>query len=197
MIRINLLPFRAARKKENIRRQVSVFILSFFLVVVILVYYNIRLNSSIENLNTRIKDTQNQIAKYDQINKEIAEIKKALALLEKKTNVIKLLELSRKEPVHLLDAMTGLVVEKRMWFTRFQSKGQTVDIGGIALDNKTVADFMARMEQSKLFSSVNLKTLKQHAVSGYSDLKSFQIEGRKASLEPPKGKTNTQKKAQK
>jgi len=28
MIRINLLPFRAARKKENIRRQISVFVLS-------------------------------------------------------------------------------------------------------------------------------------------------------------------------
>jgi type IV pilus assembly protein PilN len=28
MIRINLLPFRAARKKENIRRQLSIYVLS-------------------------------------------------------------------------------------------------------------------------------------------------------------------------
>ena len=197
MIRINLLPFRAARKKENIRRQVSVFILSFFLVVVILVYYNIRLKNSISDLNSKITDTQNQIAKYDKINKEIAEIKKALALLKKKTNVIKLLELSRKEPVHMLDAMTRLIVEKRMWFTGFNAKDQTVDIAGIALDNKTVADFMARMENSDLFSSVNLKTLKQHAVSGHNDLKSFQIVCTKAALEQPEGKTHTPEKAKK
>ena len=37
MIRINLLPFRAARKKENVRRQVSVFLLSLVLVVIIAV----------------------------------------------------------------------------------------------------------------------------------------------------------------
>ena len=35
MIRINLLPFRAARKKENVRRQISLFLLSLaFLLVV-------------------------------------------------------------------------------------------------------------------------------------------------------------------
>ena len=34
MIRINLLPFRSARKKENIRRQLSIFLLSLILAVV-------------------------------------------------------------------------------------------------------------------------------------------------------------------
>ena len=34
MIRINLLPFRSTRKKENIRRQLSIFVLSLILAVV-------------------------------------------------------------------------------------------------------------------------------------------------------------------
>ncbi|MBW1867065.1 MAG: PilN domain-containing protein [Deltaproteobacteria bacterium] len=197
MIRINLLPFRAARKKENIRRQVSVFFLSLFLVVIILVWYNINLGKRISDLNSRIKDTQIQIAKYDKINQEIAQIKKALDTLKNKTEVIKMLEKSRKEPVHLLDVMTGMVVEKRMWFTSFESKGQTVNISGIALDNKTVADFMVRLENSKLFSSVNLKTLKQHAITKYTDLKSFQIICSKASLTHSKDENKTGKKAKK
>ncbi len=197
MIRINLLPFRAARKKENIRRQVSVFFLSFFLVVIILVWYNIDLGKRISDLNSRIKDTQIQIAKYDKINQEIAQIRKALDTLKSKTEVIKMLEKSRKEPVHLLDVMTGMVVEKRMWFTSFESKGRTVNISGIALDNKTVADFMVRLENSKLFSSVNLKTLKQHSITKYTDLKSFQIICSKASLTHSKGENKTGKKAKK
>ena len=53
MIRINLLPFRAARKKENVRRQVSIFFLSFFFVVVVLVYYHISLGSKITNLKAK------------------------------------------------------------------------------------------------------------------------------------------------
>ncbi len=197
MIRINLLPFRAARKKENIRRQVSVFILSLLLVVIILVWYNIYLGKRISDLNFRIKDTQAQIAKYDKINQEIAQIKKALDTLKSKTNVIKMLEKSRKAPVYLLDVMTGMVVEKRMWFTRFESKGLTVDISGIALDNKTVADFMVRLESSGLFSSVNLKTLKQHTITEYTDLKSFQIICSKASLTQLEDENKTRKKAKK
>ena len=197
MIRINLLPFRAARKKENIRRQVSVFFLTFLLFVIILGWYHIFLGGRISDLNAKIKYTQTQIAKYDKINQEIAQIKKALDTLKSKTNVIKMLEKSRKAPVHLLDVMTEMVVEKRMWFTRFESKGKSVNISGIALDNKTVADFMVRLENSKLFSSVNLKTLKQHTITKYTDLKSFQIICNKASLTQPKDGNKTRKKAKK
>jgi type IV pilus assembly protein PilN len=65
-------------------------------------------------------------------------------------------------------------VPKRMWFTRLGSKGRIVTINGIALDNKTVADFMVRLEKSEVFSDVDLKTLKQFKVK-QSNLKSFQI----------------------
>ena len=58
MIRINLLPYRAAQKKENIRRQISIFVLAVIMVVGILVYYNISLNNDIDALNTQIKNTK-------------------------------------------------------------------------------------------------------------------------------------------
>ena len=35
MIRINLLPFRAARRRENVRRQTSIFFLSVVLVTIV------------------------------------------------------------------------------------------------------------------------------------------------------------------
>ncbi len=56
--------------------------------------------------------------------------------------------------------------------------GDTVEIHGLALDNKTVADFMIQLEGSKLFSSVNLKTLKQQAIKDVV-LKNFEISCRK------------------
>lgn len=183
MIRINLLPFRAARKKENIRRQVSIFFLSLILITMVLFYYNISLNNKIHELDTRVKDIRNQITKYNIINREIANIKKELDILNKKIDVIINLESNRKEPVRLLDAMTEMVIEKRMWFTRFEAKGEIISIKGIAFDNKTVADFMTRLEGSKLFSSVNLTTLKQEKIQGKINLKSFQIACNKAPLE--------------
>jgi type IV pilus assembly protein PilN len=161
MIRINLLPFRATRKKENIRRQVSIFLLSLAFMLIILFYFNFSLSSKIGNMNTKIKDTQNELEKYTKINKEIAEIKKKLDNLKKKMAVMDTLEANRFAPIRLMDTMTQVVVAKRMWFTNLQSKDQKVNITGVAMDNTTVADFMVRLENSGLFKEVDLKTLKR------------------------------------
>ena len=174
MIRINLLPFRAARKKENIRRQVSIFLLSLAFLLIVLFYYNWSLGNKIENLNTKIAHTNSELKKYEAINQEIEEIKKKLSNLKQKMAVMETLEANRFEPTRMMDAMTQVVVPKRMWFTRMESKDKAVKIRGIALDNKTVADFMVRLEQSGLFSDVNLNTLKAQKVQK-SNLKSFQI----------------------
>jgi type IV pilus assembly protein PilN len=71
-----------------------------------------------------------------------------------------------------------------MWFTRLESKNRRVKINGIALDNKTVADFMVRLEESGLFSDVDLNTLKQRKVRK-ANLKSFQISCLKKPLKKP------------
>ena len=174
MIRINLLPFRTERKKENVRRQVSLFLLSLVLVLVVLVYYNFSLSSKFSRLNGKIKSTKSDLQRYNEINTEIARIKKNLETLRKKMAVIEQLEANRHAPLRLMDTMTQVLVAKRMWFTKLDAKGNTVDIQGIALDNKTVADFMVRLQNSGLFSNVNLKTLKRQEVQK-TNLKSFQI----------------------
>jgi len=188
MIRINLLPFRAARKKENIRRQVSIFVLSLAFLLIILFYHNWSLGSKIDGLDDQIKQTKSELEKYDKINKEIAAIKKKLSTLKNKMAVMESLEANRFEPSRLLDTMTQVIVPKRMWFTNMSSRGRIVRIAGIALDNKTVADFMVRLEKAGLFSDVDLNTLKQQRI-GKSNLKSFLISCRKK----PPVKTNTKK----
>ena len=182
MIRINLLPFRAARTKENVRRQVSVFILSLVLGALALGYYSTILVSKIEKLNTSVKDTEKQVLVYKKDAQEVDEIKKNLALLKQKTGVIGNLESDRKEPVRLLDRMTGMVIPKRMWLTSLEKKDTSVAIRGIAMDNKTVAAFMTRLEDSKLFKSVKLKNLRQEKGKKIMSLKSFEITCDKAPL---------------
>ena len=195
MIRINLLPFRTERKKENVRRQVSIFLLSLVLVLVVLIYYNLNLNSKIDRLKNKISSTKTELQRYNEINKEIARIKQNLEMLRKKMAVIEKLELDRHAPVRLMDTMTQVLMAKRMWFTKLEVRENTVDIHGIALDNKTVADFMVRLQNSGLFSSVNLRTLRRQDVEG-SNLKGFHInctkvapQIQKAQSKPSKVKT--------
>jgi type IV pilus assembly protein PilN len=174
MIRINLLPFRSTRKKENIRRQLSIFLLSLAFAVVAIFGIYFLLSSQVDDLNSRIASTQAELEKYDKINREIEEIKKKLDNLNKKLTVIRELEVSRYEPVRLMDTLAQVIIEKRMWFTALDAKADVVSISGVAMDDKTVADFMVRLEGSGLFSLVSLKTLRQVEIQK-TNLKSFEI----------------------
>lgn len=181
MIRINLLPFRAARKKENIRRQVSIFFLSLMLVTILAVIIHVGFNRKIAGLNQQIETTKTQVAKYNKINEEIAEIKKKLAVLDKKIEVIQTLDMNRKAPVRLMDSMTQLLVANRMWFTRMDYKEASIKLDGIALDNQTVADFMTRIQDFADYQEVKLASIKQERFTKKDlNLKRFGVTFKKA-----------------
>lgn len=175
MIRINLLPFRAARKKENVRRQISIFLLSFVFLLVVVIYYNVNLNQQIDRLKVKNKETTVQLEKYKKINKEIADIKKNLTLLNQKIDVINNLNGSRTEAVLLLDSMTKLIIPERMWFTSFTVKGDKIALKGVAMDERTIADFMKNLEGS--YANVTLKSMQLKKIEGKNvNLKDFSFE---------------------
>jgi len=178
MIRINLLPFRAARKKENIRRETSIFLLTFIFTTIVMFYHNGALNGKIKDFETRVAKTQTEIAKYRKSVREINRIKKELRTLQNKTRIIVQLNQRRKWGVTFLDSINYLVIEKRMWLTNLSAKGNRINIKGIALDNKTVADFMTRLEKSQIYTGINLQTITQKRIRKYN-LKSFSITARK------------------
>jgi len=179
MIRINLLPFRAARKKENIRRQISIFVLMFAFSAVTLVYYNGTLSSKITTLETEIQAKKGELVSYQKAIQEIQQIKKRLGDLQNKTQIINQLNVNREWPLSFLDSINDLIIEKRMWLTDLRLNGLKVSIKGIALDNKTVADFMTRLEDSKLYTNINLQTVNQTTILKYN-LKSFDISCQRA-----------------
>ena len=202
MIRINLLPFRAARKKENIRRQVSVFFLCLLLVMVVLVWVHFYLGNKQTYLTTSVSDTKKELALYKQKNAEISEIRKKLKDLEMRQNVIEDLEKQRFEPVHIMDELTGKIVAERMWLTRLNISGNQMDIDGIALDNKTVADFIDNLESlsklndqtSQMYEKVRLNKLQQEEIRSLN-MKKFEISALKMVKLPeePDDKKNKRK----
>ena len=182
MIRINLLPFRAARKKEDIRRQVSIFLLSIVLVVIVASWFSYLLSGKINKLNRQVADTKAQVSKYNKINQEIAEIKRKLDILNQKIEVIKSLDLTRKAQVELLADMSKLIIEKRMWLTELEEKSGNVKVIGIALDNPTIAEYMTRIESSKQYIDVKLLAINQDTSVKGLPLKKFDIRFRRAPL---------------
>lgn len=161
MITINLLPVRAARKKENVRRQVSVFLLCVALAICVLAYVTISMSHKISRIERDIETTETELKKYQAKAKEAAKIKKELKKLEEKMDIIVKLEANRSGPVRFMDALTGLIVGNKMWLTSLSESQGNMKLAGVATDNKTIADFMVNLEKSPYFSSVDLISSKQ------------------------------------
>jgi type IV pilus assembly protein PilN len=175
MIKINLLPFRLARKKENIRRQISIFFLLIALAGIALFWYTIGINKKIVDAKEKVEEVDRQIKKYKAKANRVTQIEKNLKLLKEKLEVVSLLEEGREKQLILFDGMTDLVVPGRMWLESLKTNENSVAIKGIAFDNQTVADFMERLENSPLFGRVDLKTSQIKKLKNNTMLKSFEL----------------------
>ena len=192
MIRINLLPFRLARKKENIRRQISIFLLSILFTMVAFGWYTQIINKQILAIKEKTEQVNHQISKYKEKADRVAKIKKDLKVLEEKLEIVSSLKKQREKQLILFDGMTDLIIPGRMWLQSFKTDKNNVMIKGIAFDNLTIADFMKELEKSSLFSNVDLKTAKMKKFKNDVMLKSFELLCRKEKPKEEKNKNSKQ-----
>lgn len=175
MIRINLLPFRLARKKENIRRQISIFFLLLLFTLVLMFWYSQVMDKQILAVKQKTEQVNQQILKYKEKADRVAQIKKDLKILEDKLEIVSSLKKQKEEQLILFDHMTDLIIPGRMWIESFKINSANVTIKGIAFDNPTIAEFMEKLEKSPLFSKVDLKTAKMKKFKDDVMLKSFEL----------------------
>jgi type IV pilus assembly protein PilN len=167
MIRINLLPFRAARKKENIRRQLMVYGLSVVLLFSIMGYTLFHLTSTLSGLKEEEKRIQDELKSYEQTIKRIAELEKKIKEIRAKLAVIKELEKNKTGPVHLLDELAMAVPKEKLWLSSMKESRGTLTLTGTAMDNETVALFMTNLEKSEYISGVELQSAKLREIKEY------------------------------
>jgi len=167
MIRINLLPFRAARKKENIRRQLMISGLSVVLLISIMGYAFFYLTSTLSGLKEEEKRVQDELKTYEQTIKKIAELEKKIKEIRAKLGVIRELERNKTGPVHLLDEIALAVPKEKLWLSNMKETKGTLTLTGTAMDNETVALFMTNLEKSEYISGVDLQSAKLRTIPDY------------------------------
>jgi len=173
MIEINLLPVRAARRKESLRFQFSIAALTLFFVVVIIVLLSVSINHREKTVDSGMKVVQEELA---QLNKEVGEIdqlKQQKAKLEQKLNVIRDLDRGRLRAAYVLGELSQRTPEK-VWIESLDKSGKSLKITGVALDNETIANFMTVLERSKYFTGVELGASEQINRGGLK-LKKFSL----------------------
>jgi len=173
MIRINLLPVRAAKKKEAIQRHLALFAIGLVLVLgAFLLMYQMRANTlaGIEDGNRRL---EGEIANLKKIIGEVEAYKKQEVLLEKKLEVIRTLKANKTGPVHMLDQLATRIPEK-LWLSSLAESSKKVTLKGVSINNEVIATFMSRMDESQYFSEVYLVSI-QARDEGDLKLKEFTI----------------------
>ena len=93
-------------------------------------------------------------------------------------NVIEALQARQSGPVDLLSTLAGAVANTdSLWLTGFTQTGQTVTIEGTALNVKAVADFLTRLLNARVFSTVDLQEASQDPAKRDVEEFSFTLNG--------------------
>ena len=157
MIRINLLPFRAARKRENIRKQVTVSSLIVVFFILLMVYFFIQKSSELSSIKQEEQEKRSELATYQKTLNEIKKLEKQIKEIETKLDVIRELEKGKTGPVKLLDEIAEAVPRDKLWLKTFDENQGSLRLTGTAMDNETVALFMDNLENSEHIVSVELQ----------------------------------------
>jgi type IV pilus assembly protein PilN len=166
MIKINLLPYREKQKKENLVQQIWIVAGSFIMFILLLVWLQVWINSSINDLKSQIKESEDSLVELDKKIGNLDKFKNDKKELEQKLGVIATLEENRLAPVKTLDNLALLVPSKDIWLIKITQKGNSINIEGIGRDNVVAADFMKDIEKFDPIKSVDLVSSKKTEISG-------------------------------
>ncbi|MDY0189329.1 MAG: PilN domain-containing protein [Desulfuromonas sp.] len=177
MIRINLLPVKAAQKKVQLRNQLIVTILTILLVIVCCSVVYTSIQSDIADVKQQIKENNHEISKLKKKIGEVNKFKKLQEELKNKLDVLAALKAAKSGPVHLMDDLIESLPAK-LWITEFKDKGGSISMAGVGLSEEDVANFMTQLEKSPYYQGVTLKVTKQK-VTNELKLQNFDLSCRK------------------
>ncbi len=181
MIRINLLPVRAEKRKENLRKHFLFIIgyLACLAAVILSVHFSIVTME--RNAKDRLEKVKKEIIEYEAKIKEVEGYKAKFADLADKIEIIKSLEAKQQGPAKVLNEL-ALTVPEKIWVEKVSQDNGKFTIKGMAIDNQTIAKFMTDLENNPKFERVRLEVSKREEKGGVV-LSAFSLE---AFLEVPK-----------
>jgi type IV pilus assembly protein PilN len=173
MIKINLLPVRAAKKKETAVQQITIFCVSLLLVaaIVLCLYLVKRVQVStaqddITTANSRIMELKKKIGKLE-------ELKTLKDQVKKKLDVLVQLRKNKTGPAERLATLSDITPEQ-LWLTGYTETGSDIKLSGIAYSEELIATFMRSLEASANYTGVEL-VVSEQMDSGGTKLKKFEL----------------------
>ena len=158
MARINLLPWRAERRKARQKEFAGMLavaalggVLAAFLIVTLY-------NGRISNQNQRNDYLKGEIAKVDAQIKEIDELDQKKAKLLARKEVIEQLQSNRSQMVHLFDSLVRTIPDG-VTLTAIKQEGDILTLNGRSQSNARVSTYMRNLEGSGWMTNPDLNII--------------------------------------
>jgi len=141
MIRINLLPHREAKRKQNKNAFYRLLIISAVFAGVIAIAVAFTIQGMISQQNGRNEKIKRANAELDKQIAQIATLKDEIAALKARQQAVEDLQSDRNQPVYLLDELVKQVPEG-VYLRSFKQEGQKVALVGTAQSNERVSNLL-------------------------------------------------------
>jgi len=165
MIRVNLLPHRAEKRRARQIQFAALSVISVVLGALLVGFVHGYFSNRISYQERRNEYLKQETAILD---KQIAEIKKlreeTQSLLERK-NVVENLQSTRSDVVHLLDQMLRILPEG-VYLKTLKQTGNKIDISGYAQTNARISTLMRAIDSSPWLSSPSLGVIQASSANG-------------------------------
>ena len=152
MPKINLLPTRAAAKREAIKRELLLALAAVVFVIFALALWQSVVASSLQSTAARAQALGAEVGELQLKVTQIDTFKSQASLLEKKLAIIDTLARARFGPARMLDALADSVAcQPRIWLTEFVEKDGVLKLAGGAMDQEDVSAFHLDLSRRTAF----------------------------------------------
>ena len=156
MAHVNLLPWRAARRKQREREFYMQLAAAFVAALGMLLLWIFWMGQRIDNQNDRNAYLQTEIKQLDVRIAKIKDLEAVRAHLLARKQIIEQLQADRSQMVHLFDELVK-TIPSRARLSGMKQNGQSMTLDGVAQSNASVAEYMRNGEGSPWMGHTDLR----------------------------------------
>ncbi|HEV2680230.1 MAG TPA: PilN domain-containing protein [Rhodanobacter sp.] len=156
MAHVNLLPWRAARRKQREREFYMQLVAAFVVALGVLLLWIFWMDQRIDNQNERNTTLQTEIKQLDVRIAKIKDLETVRAHLLARKQIIEQLQADRSQMVHLFDELVKTIPTSAR-LTALKQNGQSMSLEGVSQSNASVAEYMRNVESSPWMGHTDLR----------------------------------------
>jgi type IV pilus assembly protein PilN len=156
MAHVNLLPWRAERRKQREREFYLQLVAGFVGAVLVLLGWIFWMDQRIDNQNERNAYLQTEITQLDVRIAKIKDLEKVRTHLLARKQIIEQLQADRSQMVHLFDELVKTIPSSAR-LSALKQDGQSMSLDGVAQSNAGVAEYMRNIEASPWMGHTDLR----------------------------------------